>query len=205
MFNEPILIVDDDKVFLRMLQKTLSLQNIQSHTACTTEEALKLMQQFHFEYAVLDLNLDGQSGLALMQNLLIIQPKCKILILTGYASIATAVEAIKLGAIDYLCKPAASGEIIQTFLKHSQNQKDKLTSEEKNIGNSLQPIENTQPLATKPTSALNFTTMSPKRLEWEHIQRILQENDGNISATATALKMHRRTLQRKLQKKPSAH
>ena len=99
---------------------------------------------------------------------------CKIILVTGYASISTAVEAIKLGADDYLAKPTTAREIL-SHLDQSQ------TSEE-------------TPINDKP--------MSVERLEWEHIQKILLDNDGNISASARALGMHRRTLQRKLSKKP---
>ena len=97
--------------------------------------------------------------------------------LTGYSSISTAVEAVKLGAVNYLCKPADADEILAAF------------GEQKNHP-SLEPT---------------YTPLSIDRLEWEHIQKILQENDGNISATARALGMHRRTLQRKLHKRPVKH
>jgi two-component system response regulator RegA len=97
-----------------------------------------------------------------------------ILILTGYSSISTAVEAIKLGAINYLCKPASADEIVAAF-KNTE-------------ANAQVPMEDSPP--------------SVNRLEWEHIQRVLNENQGNISATARSLGMHRRTLQRKLQKRP---
>ena len=103
----------------------------------------------------------------------------KILVLTGYASIATAVEAVKRGANNYLPKPATIKDIL----------------------NSLEETE-AQGVNTE-EEAFRGTVMSPKRLEWEHIQRILNENDGNVSATARELNMHRRTLQRKLQKFPT--
>jgi two-component system response regulator RegA len=101
-------------------------------------------------------------------------PHAEILILTGYSSISTAVEAIKLGAVNYLCKPASAENIIQAFS-----------------------------VSDKPIESISASPTSISRLEWEHIQRVLNDNNGNISATARSLGMHRRTLQRKLQKKPS--
>ena len=105
-------------------------------------------------------------------------PEIRMLILTGYASIATAVEAIKLGADNYLAKPADTDEILASLLNREQLDKQ------------------------EPDSDGVSATMSVKRLEWEHIQKTLQANNGNISATARQLNMHRRTLQRKLQKRP---
>jgi two-component system response regulator RegA len=110
-------------------------------------------------------------------------PQRQILILTGYASITTAVEAIKRGAMDYLCKPVTSSEIIKAF---NNNKTD-----------------TTHDAMEKAPAEANPLTLN--RLEWEHLQRVLQEHDGNISACARALNMHRRTLQRKLQKRPSPH
>jgi two-component system response regulator RegA len=104
----------------------------------------------------------------------------RILILTGYASIATAVEAIKLGADNYLAKPADTDEILAALLRHEDHD-----------------------VALGPKQA-SLEPMSVRRLEWEHIQKVLGDNQGNISATARQLKMHRRTLQRKLQKRPVA-
>jgi two-component system response regulator RegA len=125
------------------------------------------------DYIVLDLNMPGTSGLVVLPHLLELAPTARLLVLTGYSSIATAVQATKAGACNYLCKPASIDEIIAALGGGTVPQAD---------------------VAQQPTS-LN-------RLEWEHLQRVLQENDGNISATARALGMHRRTLQRKLQKRP---
>ena len=123
---------------------------------------------------ILDLKLEQESGLSILQQLKQLQPQMDILILTGYSSISTAVEAIKLGAINYLCKSASADEIVAAF--------------ENTEANVQVPMEDSPP--------------SVNRLEWEHIQRVLNENQGNISATARSLGMHRRTLQRKLQKRP---
>ena len=113
----------------------------------------------------------------MVKHLVIQRQDISIVVLTGYASIATAVEAIKLGASQYLTKPAEVEEIIEAFGKTCGN-------------------DNVE-TATNP--------MSVKRLEWEHLQKVLHEHDGNISAAARAMNMHRRTLQRKLQKKPVKH
>jgi len=124
---------------------------------------------------ILDLNLGGASGLALIPALLAIRPDCRIVVLTGYASIATAVDAIKLGAVQYLAKPVDIEAILAALAGDDGPDLD-------------------LPAPDEP--------LSVDRLEWEHIQRVLNENDGNISGTARALKMHRRTLQRKLAKRP---
>ncbi|WP_040727269.1 response regulator transcription factor [Thiomicrorhabdus sp. Kp2] len=171
-----VLLVDDDDVFLSLLKRTLEREGWRVFCALNSEQVFEKTKEHSFDYAILDLNLDGQSGLNLMQSLLAEQPKCEVLILTGYASVATAVEAMRLGAKDYLCKPATAQQIINIFSGEKVETKEPETEE--------------------------FQPMSVKRLEWEHIQKVLLENDGNISLTAEALNMHRRTLQRKLQKRP---
>jgi two-component system response regulator RegA len=144
-------------------------------TADSAESAYAIAQTEAPEFAVVDLKMSGNSGLVLVRQLAALQAGTKIVVLTGYASIATAIEAIKLGATHYLAKPVDADEIVAAFAKQSGNAE----------------IE----LAANP--------LSVNRLEWEHIQRVLAENDGNISATARSLNMHRRTLQRKLGKIPS--
>lgn len=183
--NSPILIVDDDETFLRVLKQTLINHQLTVVTASTPEEALGLIDREAFGFAILDLNLDGQSGLNLMKELLQLRPDCKVLILTGYASVATAVEAMRLGAMDYLCKPATVADILKSLQPENS---DTIAEELKEM--------------SEEEGEDDFQPMSVKRLEWEHIQKVLVEHDGNISATAQALNMHRRTLQRKLQKRP---
>jgi Response regulator consisting of a CheY-like receiver domain and a Fis-type HTH domain len=134
-----------------------------------------------FEFGLLDLKLEDGVSLPLIETLLRESPVIKIVLLTGYASVATAVQAIKLGATNYLPKPATVDQIIQAFTEHEEAQDGELGSLSDDLaGPSL------------------------RRLEWEHIQQVLNENNGNISATARQLKMHRRTLQRKLGKRPVA-
>ena len=173
----PLLIVEDDEIFARVLAKSLANHGLQVQTASTGADALALAREHAFAAAVLDLKLEGETSLALIPQLKAIHPAMRILMLTGYASIQTAVEAIKLGAMNYLPKPAGSSEI-------------------------LAALQSGQP---NPDLPVTEQPLSVDRLEWEHIQRVLAEHDGNISATARALNMHRRTLQRKLGKKPVKH
>ncbi|MFL0795939.1 MAG: response regulator transcription factor [Cellvibrionaceae bacterium] len=169
------LIVDDDETFNLLLCRNLIKRGYEAHSAHNISTALKLLDDNPITHCVVDLKIDQESGLELLQKLLAKSPQLKIVLLTGYSSIATAVDAIKLGAINYLCKPSSLEDILGAF-NHQENE-------------------------ASPTK-VNDQPHSVERLEWEHIQRVLAENEGNISATARALGMHRRTLQRKLQKRP---
>lgn len=170
-----ILVVDDDVVFAAILARALERRGHEAMIAGTAEEALaRVAGHDVFDAAVLDLRLAADSGLRLIPLLKSACPEIRILLLTGYASIATAVEAIKLGAVHYLAKPAGVEEILAA------------------LGRGVGDTE----------AAVPDEPMSVERLEWEHIQKVLAENAGNLSATARALKMHRRTLQRKLAKRP---
>lgn len=168
-----ILLVDDDEIFCMVLLKALKRRGYTVLSATHSAEALALAKAHHPTHAIVDLCIGNESGLTLVENLVNNHPDICIVMLTGYSSIATAVHAIKLGATHYLTKPANADEIIASF-------------------------DDTMALPAEPAKQ----PLSPKRLEWEHLQRILMDNDGNISATARVLGMHRRTLQRKLQKKP---
>ena len=180
MDNAHILLVEDDEVFARVMSRALLHRDYKVSHAASEQDALQLIKSRQFDYAILDLNLGGHTSLGLIAPLKQSNPELRILILTGYASITTAVEAIKLGADNYLAKPADAEEILAALLLNDQSN-TKADSE----SSSMEP-------------------MSVRRLEWEHIQKVLNENDGNISETARQLKMHRRTLQRKLQKRPVA-
>lgn len=171
-----LLLVDDDATFRTVLSRALEKRGFSVTAADSVENALPLANANPPEYAVLDLKMDGASGLVLVQKLHELDPATRIVMLTGYASIATAVEAIKLGATQYLSKPANADEIVAAFGHNARSD---------------------IPLETQPATV--------ERLEWEHIQRVLRENGDNISATARTLNMHRRTLQRKLSKRPSGH
>jgi two-component system response regulator RegA len=170
-----LLLVDDDQTFCGVLSRALEKRNFAVTVANSVEQALPLAKANPPEYAVVDLKMEGASGLVLVQALHELDAATRIVVLTGYASIATAVEAVKLGATQYLAKPANADEIVAAFGHNAS-----------------------------PELPLNAQPASVERLEWEHIQRVLQEQQGNISATARLLNMHRRTLQRKLAKKPSA-
>jgi two-component system response regulator RegA len=174
--NSPskLIIVDDDQTFCTVLQQALQKRGYDVVTATNITEAVKAAKQHQPDYAVVDLRIGHESGLELVNQLIQMNADIHIVMLTGFSSVATAVEAIKLGATYYLTKPADVDEIIAAL--------------ERNKGDSSVAISN------RPVSV--------KRLEWEHLQKVLIENDGNISAAARALNMHRRTLQRKLDKRP---
>jgi len=168
-----LLLVEDDEAFAWAASRAMERRGYEVRHAGESERARNLVEDEDFEYAVLDLNLGNCTSLDLILPLRERNPDMRILVLTGYASIATAVRAIKLGADNYLAKPADTDEILTALLTDSEPDADA----------ELQP-------------------MSVRRLEWEHIQKVLEQNNGNISATARQLNMHRRTLQRKLQKRP---
>lgn len=175
--NTNFLVVDDDTVFAGILARSLTRRGYAVQQAHDALAALRLAEAARFGAITVDLHLGEQSGLTLISQLRAAQPEARILVLTGYASIATAVQAVKEGADNYLAKPA-NVETILTAL-----------GERASLEQAETALENPGPL-------------SVARLEWEHIQRVLADNGGNVSATARALNMHRRTLQRKLSKRP---
>ncbi|MGO2132269.1 MAG: response regulator transcription factor [Halomonas sp.] len=172
--SQTLLVIDDDEMFCHVMQRALTRRGYEVLVAHCGSDALTLARRHQPALATLDLKLENESGLKLLPELLEAAPECQAIILTGYSSIATAVEAIKLGAVNYLCKPVDADDIIDAF---NRQQGD-------------------------PGAELADNPPSINRLAWEHIQKVLHEHDGNISATARALGMHRRTLQRKLQKRP---
>ena len=171
-----ILLIDDDEDFLHILGRSLARRGLEVLSASSPEEARFMLAEACPDYAVVDLKLGQVSGLSLLRELKTRCPSMIVVMLTGYASIATAVKAVKLGAVNYLAKPASVDDILATLYKSQ--------------GDVAPVMEDSKPL-------------SVDRLEWEHIQRVLAEHEGNVSATARALNMHRRTLQRKLLKKPA--
>ena len=176
--GRPLLLVDDDVTFVRVLARALGSRGFEVITATSFDEARALARRHHPRYCVLDLKLGEDNGLRLIPELHTLVPDIRVLLLTGYASIATAVEAIKRGAHDYLAKPVDADAVVRALLDGDNDSDD-----------SDLPDAPEQPLALR-------------RLEWEHIQRVLTECDGNISETARRLGMYRRTLQRKLSKHP---
>ncbi|MBV8665440.1 MAG: response regulator transcription factor [Burkholderiaceae bacterium] len=173
------LVLDDNDIFAATLARSLTRRGFEATVAHTGAAALALAQAGPFDYVTIDLHLEQDSGLQWIAPLRQALPQARMLVLTGYASIATTVQAVKLGADDYLAKPATIESI-------------------------LSALQTGDAAVSSATAAPDTTLMSVDRLEWEHIQRVLAEHRGNISSTARALNMHRRTLQRKLLKKPSA-
>jgi two-component system response regulator RegA len=173
--NPSLLLVDDDDTFCRVLSAALERRGFAVRVAHNVAEGLVAAEGDSPEFAVIDLKMPGPSGLELVKKLKALDAHTRIVVLTGFASVATAVEAIKLGATHYLAKPADADEIVAAFSRDS--------------GNAAVPLE------AKP--------LPLSRLEWEHIQKVLTECGGNISETARRLGMHRRTLQRKLAKRPA--
>lgn len=178
MTQKKMLLVEDDAIFAHVICRAMRQRGYEIVHATDLSSASQYIKATTFDHAILDLNLDGHSSLPLIPVLKKHNPTMQILVLTGYASIATAVEAIKLGANNYLSKPADADEILAALVQDSEGGSESATSIQE--------------------------PMSVRRLEWEHIQKVLMENAGNISETARQLKMHRRTLQRKLQKRPVA-
>ncbi|HEX7641129.1 MAG TPA: response regulator transcription factor [Burkholderiaceae bacterium] len=173
----PFLILDDNEVFAATLARMLGRRGFDAQVAHSGAEALKLAGKITFQYATVDLHLQHDSGLQWIAPLRGILPEARILVLTGYASIATTVQAIKLGADNYLAKPV-------------------------NVDSILSALQSDP--AAETAGGVEAVPLTVDRLEWEHIQRVLAEHQGNISSTARALNMHRRTLQRKLGKRPVA-
>jgi two-component system response regulator RegA len=169
-----LLLVDDDTSFCAVMAEALEARGMAVRVAHNVPQALALAAADPPEYAVVDLKMPGPSGLELVKQLKALDVHTRIVVFTGYASVATAVEAIKLGATHYLAKPADADEVIAALHRDSGD----------------------------PDTAIGAQPLSVGRLEWEHIQRVLAECDDNISETARRLRMHRRTLQRKLAKRP---
>ncbi|HEX7855725.1 MAG TPA: response regulator transcription factor [Sphingobium sp.] len=173
--SEPRLlaIVEDDEAFARTLKRSFERRGYRVIAAANHEELTTLLKDNHPDFAVVDLKLGGASGLTCVQTLRALDEEMKIVVLTGFASIATAVEAIKLGASYYLAKPSNTDDIEAAFAREE--------------GDPDAPVDGRQ--------------SSIKTVEWEHIHQTLVETDFNISEAARRLGMHRRTLARKLEKR----
>ena len=168
------LLVDDNMIFRERLAQAFRDRGIDVRTACNAEEAIREAEIESPEFAVLDLRMPGKSGLELTHDLLRIDPSTRILILTGYGSIATAVTAMRAGAVSLLPKPADADEILAAFHRGEEN--------------------SPEPLDKEPHAP------SLARAEWEHVHSVLQDCGNNVSEAARRLGIHRRSLQRKLQK-----
>ena len=176
MTLKKLVIIEDDVVLANTLSRRLQKRDYQCFHASNSSEALLMCRQHSPQVILLDMKLGSESGLQLIKPLRQTCPNTKIILLTGFASIATAVDPIKLGADDYLAKPVDT----QTLLKALNDE------------------------AAEVTDVESSEVLTAEQVEWQHIQQVLKFNQGNISATARQLSMHRRTLQRKLQKRPTA-
>ncbi len=176
MAKPSILIVDDDQAFRRRLARAFEDRGYDASTAGDDDEAVALACADSPELAVVDLKMPGRSGLELVQALRAIDPATRVVVLTGYGSIATAIDAVRLGATYYLPKPADADDIVAAFARGE-----------------APPLEPPEP---------DYQAPSLARAEWEHINRVLSDCAGNISEAARRLGIHRRSLQRKLQKYP---
>jgi two-component system response regulator RegA len=167
-----LLIVEDDEVFRSRLERALSARGFVTTATGSHGGALAAARKESPECALVDLKLQGPSGLDVVRDLVALDPSTTVVVMTGYGSIATAVQAVKLGAKAYLTKPVDADQIVAAF-------------DQETGGGDAAPTA--QPLA---------------RVEWEHIQRVLADCDGNVSRAARVLGIHRRSLQRKLVKHP---
>ncbi len=169
--NKSLLVVDDDLPFRERLSRSMQKKGFEVDSADSFVSAVKIIEKQNYDYAIVDMRLTDGSGLELIKKMQIKSPGTKSLLLTGYGNIATAVAAIKSGAIDYLPKPAEVDQIYDALT----NSKEILPP----------PPEN---------------PMTADRIRWEHIQRVFVQCNRNVSETARRLRMHRRTLQRILNK-----
>jgi two-component system response regulator RegA len=173
-----VLVVDDDAMFRPRLARAFEARGFEVRTATDAATALELARTESPELAVVDLRMPGGSGLDVVRELKAIDPATNVVVLTGYGSIATALEAVRLGATHYLTKPADVDDILSAFAR-AHRQPD------------VAPV-------------IDYGVPSLARAEWEHIQRVLTDCGGNITQAARLLGLHRRSLQRKLAKFPTA-
>jgi two-component system response regulator RegA len=169
-----ILLVDDDGSFCERLARAMESRGFAVQTANHVDDAVEIADEFQPEAAVVDLRLPDATGIECLRQLKEILPGLRVLMLTGYGSIATAIEAVRAGAWDYLTKPADADQVLAALTRERS------------------PAEE--------SAAIEAPSL--ERVEWEHIQRVLNDCGGNVSHAAVKLGMHRRSLQRKLQKFP---
>lgn len=170
--DRTLLLVDDDGPFVNRLARAMEKRGFVTETAESVAAGRMIAQSRPPAYAVVDLRLEDGNGLDVVETLREKRPDCRIVVLTGYGAIATAVAAVKIGAIDYLSKPADANDVMNALLARGE---------------------------TLPAPPEN--PMSADRVRWEHIQRVYEMCDRNVSETARRLNMHRRTLQRILAKR----
>jgi len=175
---QTILVVDDDDTFRSRMARAMRDRGLETFEAGNGEDALRAAREHAPELALVDLRMPGMGGLDVVRELLAVDPHTRVVVLTGYGSIATALEAVKRGATHYLTKPADADDVLAAF-------EGKVEAE-----------------VVDPARDAKAGTPSLARVEWEHIQRVLTDCDGNISEAARRLGIHRRSLQRKLAKYP---
>jgi two-component system, response regulator RegA len=167
-----LLVVDDDKPFLTRLVRAMEARGFAVRSAESVAEGMREIRANAPAYAVVDMRLDDGNGLDVVQLLHDLRPESRVIVLTGYGNITTAVAAVKMGAVDYLSKPADADDVYASLIANQETH--------------APPPEN---------------PMSADRVRWEHIQRVYELCDRNVSETARRLNMHRRTLQRILAKR----
>lgn len=173
MSNPTILVCDDDDILRSRLERSFAKRGYQVICATCHRDAMEKLQTVKPDFAVLDLKMPGPGGMQLLQDLLAVSPHTRTVILTGYGSIANAVEAVKIGAVNYVTKPADADQILSAFGDDAGN---------------------------VPSNVDDIAPPSLAEAQWEHIQRVLADSGGNISEAARRLDIPRRTLQRKLKK-----
>lgn len=180
--SERVLLIDDDEAFTRMMALALSRRGYEV-TSINSESAIDAaIAETAFDFILLDLMLGEVSSIGRIASICETQPQARLIMLTGYASIPATVQAVRSGAVNLLAKPVGVNEVVAAMQQAAE-----------------QGEQSQSPAPA--TDAETASRMGVRRLEWEHIQRVLAEHDGNISAAARAMGMHRRTLQRKLMKK----
>lgn len=172
-----MLLVDDDEIFRERLARALRERGFEVRTAESVDQAVQLAEGDSPEYAVVDLRMPGKGGMELLRELKRVDAGTRTVVLTGYGSIATAVEAVRLGAVNFIPKPADADDVVAAFEKYERGDP-----------------------ADGPILTSTYRAPTLARMEWEHIQRVLSDCGGNISESARRLGIHRRSLQRKLQR-----
>ena len=189
--QQHVLLIDDDEVFVSAMARALRGRGFEVTVCTSAAKAKSLIAGIAPDLALVDLRLPDGSGLCLVNELRRYSPDTAVVVLTGYGSIASAVEAMKLGAVNYLCKPVDADTVVAAFGRDDGESVDRAVDK---ADEGITEAEGDEAVPDQPLTVM--------RLEWEYINRVLASNDGNISATARALNMHRRTLQRKLLKRP---
>jgi two-component system response regulator RegA len=201
--NNRLLIIEDDESFAAILARRLERHDYQVSIANSTSQGLSLAESVNPNYVLLDMKIGDDNGIHILPQLRQLLPNSRIILLTGYASIATAVESIKSGADDYLSKPIDGASLLAALNGGSNDRASGRASGRSDGG--LNGRTNRRSQRELKHGEIQHdsleTSMSPARMEWEHIQQVLKMNQGNISETARQLGMHRRTLQRKLAQK----